>query len=489
MTPSPNRADESLRATEWARQDFLPKPPPDNDNDDFTLPIRPPPATSAAETEAEAETRRPFLRTAAPAGGFAAFWRRFEPDMSIEDEAVRHAVAALSSARQRHRAAVAGGPGLPGLGMHDLDVLTMQQYDLAVSCLARRPWDPSSASLRSTLVCCLAFVCLEVLRGDRAAAVTHLANGLRILESVEDRGLSLVWGDSGDVYQPDPPRPEDEDDIRDLLWLFARLEVGAVLFAGGVRPILSLRVLEQQRRLGSYSGVENFDSLAAAHAEVCNHVRMVLAWLWQTRERYGDVVFWSDHDNERQHSALKDGGQRVIRLYQQFVAAPRLANLEHLSTQADLLYFNTAELLLESTTGVETTPFGDTVPAAEPSARSERLAREMVLLASQILSLLSQMCQQDLVVSSNVDIIGPLYIAAISSEDTALQEKALVLMRRADTNDGFWAGPTLQQLVERVVDVVKERHSMVGGQPLGRLVLGRGDSLYQKLAKLGSTEV
>ena len=483
--PLRRRAEELERA----RRDFI------HDNQRSEA-MRPPPA-DAAETESEAETRRRLLRTtaaaagadpAAPAGGFAAFWQRFVPEALVEDEAVRHAVTALSSARHRLRSAA--GRGLPGVTPHDLDAVATQQYDRAVSCLARRAWDPSPASLRSTLVCCLAFICLESLRANRAAAAAHLVNGLRILESVRDGGLGLVWGENDDVYRPHPPRPEDDGDFRDVMWAFARLEVGAVLFNGSVRPALSLRVLDRGR-FDDFSRVESFETLEAAHAQVCAYVRMVLGRLWETRERYGDVAFWSDVEQERQHTAMKDGGQRVIRLYRQFIAtpsAPARGSPEHLSTQADLLHFNTAELFLELMTGLETAQPGDLDPLAEPSSRSERLAREMVLLASQISTLLGQMRREHRVVSSDVDVIGPLYVAAIATTDAALQEKALVLMQEADSEEGFWAGPTVEQLVERVTNVVMERRSLADGDPSGRLFWGAGVSLYAKLAKLGSLD-
>ncbi|XDG10104.1 hypothetical protein ABKA04_009719 [Annulohypoxylon sp. FPYF3050] len=66
-----------------------------------------------------------------------------------------------------------------------LELFMIQQYNLSIYHLQQhvQPGSPPS-SVEITLICCLVFVCIETSRGNEAAALAHVANGLQIIRAL-----------------------------------------------------------------------------------------------------------------------------------------------------------------------------------------------------------------------------------------------------------------------------------------------------------------
>ncbi|KAI1384916.1 uncharacterized protein F4822DRAFT_416684 [Hypoxylon trugodes] len=159
------------------------------------------------------------------------FWRRLVPQVGQSDPAVRHALIALGAAYQSAQlrqeqeermrqltvattsTATTRSGKSPGLGgpprggtpdsyistpppeddenqrhyqrLDQLELFMIQQYNLSIYHLQQhvRPGSPPS-SVEVTLICCLVFVCVETSRGDEAAALAHVANGLQIIHAL-----------------------------------------------------------------------------------------------------------------------------------------------------------------------------------------------------------------------------------------------------------------------------------------------------------------
>ncbi|KAI1805901.1 hypothetical protein F4811DRAFT_569698 [Daldinia bambusicola] len=167
----------------------------------------------------------------------AAFWRRLVPQVGHSDAAVRHALIALGAAyesmqwrqgqqslgqqqeqRQNHNSQTTTttttmrlkqrvprtSPSLRGgspsaeqsyistpppednyQSGDQLELFMIQQYNLSIYHLQRhvQPGSPPE-SVETTLICCLIFVCIETSRGNEAAALAHVANGLQIIRAL-----------------------------------------------------------------------------------------------------------------------------------------------------------------------------------------------------------------------------------------------------------------------------------------------------------------
>lgn len=58
----------------------------------------------------------------------------------------------------------------------------MQSYNQAIHYLSPHVSLKNTGSLRVTMVTCILFVCLEIVRENYATAISHLSNGLRLVE-------------------------------------------------------------------------------------------------------------------------------------------------------------------------------------------------------------------------------------------------------------------------------------------------------------------
>jgi hypothetical protein len=165
---------------------------------------------------------------------FTTFWNRVmtrPSDHCPDDAALQHGLAALKAAYQAFQ--------YPDDDDDGVEVFIIQEYNKSIERL-QLVAAHTATSLRVTLLCCLAFISLETLRGNHAVAVTHLVNGLRILQS-------LPPSDSGDNNRD----TNTTLDMPDIIQLFARLEVSAFGAHGGssssasssssIQPVVSQR--------------------------------------------------------------------------------------------------------------------------------------------------------------------------------------------------------------------------------------------------------
>lgn len=100
---------------------------------------------------------------------------------------------------------------------------TLQQYNQAIISLRQR-LSGGEELIEVTLMCCVLFICLECLRGNREVALSHLHNGLNILSSVSTkRKYNNTF--SSDFVQ------------KNLRHIFSRLDAQLTLFGKPVSDI------------------------------------------------------------------------------------------------------------------------------------------------------------------------------------------------------------------------------------------------------------
>ncbi|KAH8805480.1 hypothetical protein F5884DRAFT_799421 [Xylogone sp. PMI_703] len=119
-----------------------------------------------------------FNRHTAPAlsGTFdGSFWTYLLPQLSQSEPAIRHALQAVGSLHAQYEA-INDPWQKKCVTSHQF---ALQQYNRAISSLKQRISSQESAEV--ALMCCVLFICLECLRGNREWALSHLQNGLNIL--------------------------------------------------------------------------------------------------------------------------------------------------------------------------------------------------------------------------------------------------------------------------------------------------------------------
>ncbi|KAK3687544.1 hypothetical protein B0T22DRAFT_489413 [Podospora appendiculata] len=298
------------------------------------------------------------LRTAATDGAtavhgcdFASFWSRVAPQMGHKDEAVKHALVALGAAYQLSQSP-AYDPASDGLTREGLDVFTIQQYNLSISKLQRHVGSSSLPSIQVTLVCCLAFICLETLRSNHAGAVSHLLNGINILQSLEPSIFDFLADRNAWAVQPETSNSNITCDMTDIVRLFGRIEYSACFFVSDIRPVIAERGYSY-RKFDDGSAENSFSTLRDARCAMRCFERDVMARLYETGHHADNPNFWADPSQHRQQVCLRARADRLEALVSQFMRSSSFAptllpdSPEFFCLYLSLLHFQCTLLLVD----------------------------------------------------------------------------------------------------------------------------------------------
>jgi hypothetical protein len=435
--------------------------------------------------------------------------------MSHQHEAVKHAAIALGSAYQLFQLPHAtDARNTDGFSRSDLEVLTIQQYNRSISELQHHASSSSPESIQVTLVCCLSFICLETFRGNYDAAMTHLRNGLKILDSLPTEYFEFLAADTArDADVATSHLDMQFGDMRDIIQLFGRLETSACFFASNIRPILAAKGYEYRKfDDGSYTEPKSgFRSLREVHQAYTYFLRDVLARLYEiTRTDIAGLRFSRDTTMEmRQQECLHLRAARLETLMELFTAgpyAPGPDTPENLCLQLDLLHFCCAQTILataddslgyQGRVSASPSPLpspslsvysSDTPPPFPPPTHynspiflpthysssllsppshirlttlSQPATPTIPCLQADMLAIATNLVtfppihhtSRETISFSNAGIVGPLYLVAVTSPDASLRAQATSLLGQIDDGFGgfFWDGPRLRERLGLVV--------------------------------------
>ncbi|KAK3991291.1 transcriptional regulatory protein moc3 [Cladorrhinum sp. PSN332] len=410
---------------------------------------------------------------------FTAFWNRVAPSSSYQDDAVKHAVVALGAAYMLFQ--YPDQPVLDGYTRENLDVFTVEQYNKSIEKLQRHVRNSSIESIRVTLVCCLAFISLETLRGDHSMALTHLTNGLRIIPSLPPSVFDCLADGSVFVWPP----THDTLDLRDVIQLFARLEASACFFTSGIQPVISERAYAQ-RMFDDGSAEVPFADVSHARRAMCSFRHDVMARTHEIAQYAASSdIFWSDPAQQRQQSALGARSARLGMLVDDFFSTSRFGmpvadQQEIYSLYLDLLHFRCAQFQVS-----RQSPLYPTMPTMDPlliSYPAPPPAQPEGLLLGNILSLAHHLSSS--VIGQKLrgafgersgspslmdtGLVGPLYMVAVHTADLSMRGVAVGLLGE-NVNPVLVGGSGDRRLVmEMIMSVVEmEQREMAMGGGMG----------------------
>ncbi|KAJ4269814.1 hypothetical protein NW762_001483 [Fusarium torreyae] len=101
----------------------------------------------------------------------SSFWTYFVAQMTHSEPAARHAVLAISSLYESFEPSCSNQPRV--------DRFAIVHYNQAISLLVHDP----KPSIDNVLLVCVLFICIEFLRGNREAAISHASHGVRLLNA------------------------------------------------------------------------------------------------------------------------------------------------------------------------------------------------------------------------------------------------------------------------------------------------------------------
>ncbi|KAH8889670.1 hypothetical protein GQ53DRAFT_766512 [Thozetella sp. PMI_491] len=393
---------------------------------------------------------------------FSNFWTRVAPQVSHTHEAVKHAVIALGAAHELFT--FPDARDISGLPRDQVEEFMFKQYNKSIKQLTKYAGSLSLENTYVTIVCCLVFILLETLMQNHcsfptlpfpaawqslivrplARAVTHLTNGLRILQSLPPSSFNFL-------AETDPWRPglNASFDIEETARLFSRMEISAS-FASGIRPILCERGYSYRR--SGVDAAENdrpFADLQAAHRAVCVMARDAAARLHETMGAANDPVFWADPKQVEQQHFLHIRVESMLRRLVEFQERekPDKDSADYLYIHLDRAHMECVKMMFQF---IDDSARKQGAPIPVPP---EGLLRERNATTVEILKLVSlvQRCgtgkswlrrrdegRRSFV--TDTGIRGPLYVVTIGAKNERLRERALSMLVKDGGREGFWDG-------------------------------------------------
>ncbi|KAH8195972.1 hypothetical protein TruAng_009864 [Truncatella angustata] len=250
------------------------------------------------------------------AANVGSLWERLVPRIAHYNDAVRHALIALGSAYelQQRRAS-----STTISDVFQLEVFTLQQYNMAIQSLRTHLLSPSDDHVGITLLCSLIFTSLETFRQNPETAITHFASGTRVIEQLPNSVLNDIMSTAGSS-SGSFDGPISRAELREFISFYQEFELGTRVHGVPARPTLSLRLRDvTQEDDGPW---EDYRSLNECHAHFHTWAHHVYARMWETRSRKDDFTFWSQPEQRGSQARLINQGRRVVAMTDRFMSSP-----------------------------------------------------------------------------------------------------------------------------------------------------------------------
>lgn len=364
------------------------------------------------------------------------FWKQIVPQYCHEVTAVKHAYIAVGAAYSHfHQAGRKPDPNAPPT---EAERFVIRQYSRAMESIPLESKGlPVKRQYGITMMCCAAFFCIEMLRGEWDQALKHLANGVRMMADLPDDVADILhnpakWSQGMDTSYVR---------VSYMIQLLTRWEVSIGHMVSDFQPLLTLQAYQARQLEQSVSG--NARSVEELQDIVDNFCQDVNAFSWQTRHHRGDDLYWSDAGHKLQYWALKqrsDGISALLQNHKDLHNGYTSGTTEHTSYHVSLLNHRVATLTMDSAPLNRT--FGE-----EPSVDDMQRIEELVNIAVMIQEGQAAGDATAARFSVDVGVVPTLHVAARHCTNVATRNKIAALIREWPRKESFWDGPVMRELV------------------------------------------
>ena len=385
-----------------------------------------------------------FNRTAPALSGYfdADFWSSLVLQFSYSESAIRHAMMAISSLHEQFEstasyAYLAHSPSSTGAGTcHRFALL---QYNKSISQL-RGQFCSQQQTMELTLMLCILFTCIECLRGDSEAALSHLESGINILCTWRARENMSLSQRAAKLCSS--PRFVEEV----LVPIFARLNILTALFGREAAQLDSSR-----QNNATETHMVQLQSITSL-----SHARLVLGDLMSVTTRFIQIHAIPKYKSIIEDATIDEQEKLIVRLRSWSAAFTTLTRgkVVQWNSQerygADILkiQYTTMLIMLSTCLSVEEAAFDCYIPEFEYIVR---LAGPMAggtpegTPSSSTLQISS--------FSFEMGILPPLYYVAIKCRSPPLRRHALSLLSKMSRRESLWDARRLSKIAERVIAV------------------------------------
>ncbi|KAF3074249.1 hypothetical protein CFAM422_003453 [Trichoderma lentiforme] len=330
------------------------------------------------------------------------------------------------------------------------NIVTIDQYIKSMSQLQKYAGEQRQENVIFTLICCLSFICLEILRDNRIAAYTHLKNGLNIID-----GLPAFL--FGFLNSPTTTAGQTKAELQDTIRVFGRIEMFGCFYSPGFRPVVAIKAYNS-RRFDDDSDMETLHNGEEAHFHAVNYFRDIMSRCYETSAHFGDATFWSQPEEQKQQQALVIRAIKLATLFQTLVEAPDApepGSNNFFCIQLDQLNICCAKILLEKMDGCHLLDYMRLNFPGFPtlSELRQQLNALVNLIRPYAASIPSK--KLNLGFAHDADIVGPLYYIAVRCGDSSVKNMAGALLYEVNKfRGGFWDDTAIQKVVKIAMEAI-----------------------------------
>lgn len=365
------------------------------------------------------------------------FWRQIVPQYCTEVPSVKHAYIAFAAAYTHFH--VAGRRPDSNSAPTEAERFVIQQYSTAMEQISQ---DCGGLPLRRrygiTMMCCVAFFCIEVLRGDLRQALVHLANGIRMMADLPEDVADILHNPAKWSQGLDTSHVR----VAYMIKLLTRWEVSVGHLAADFQPLLTAQAYSARQHEQVPVRARSVEALQDAVDDFCQDVN-VLAWMARSQAGagFGEDMYWSDPAHRLQYWSLKQRGDSIARLFTEHEVVQggsyKKGTREHLAMNVSLLRHRVSALTLDLL------PF-DAQDVLSPYAEAERI-QELVVVAETIQSEHEDGGDLDM---SHVDVgvVPTLHVAAKLCRDDTTKQRLLGLIKQWPRKESLWDGLVMREM-------------------------------------------
>ncbi|KAJ4858285.1 fungal zn(2)-Cys(6) binuclear cluster domain-containing protein [Trichoderma breve] len=335
----------------------------------------------------------------------SGFWNSLVFQACVEDPAVLHAATALGAAHKNEEA------------------ISLVEYNQAIQHLRRHLNRLDNDALRVSLITCMIFACLELLRGGFKTGHAHLTNGMQLLREIQTRqGITSLDGPI--VLRTHPQSVEDA-----LVEVFSRLNIQAMLF--GQVSNHHIFVSERAPDGPKYNIPSSFQN----HTEARKHLDSLINGVYNLTQQGRNILHNQKQVSEHQRGLLADLTPRkmyrtpLLRLYHTMATIMAATSLRGTDEMIFDSYNSNFEALLR-----QATELWDVMHNAYLAFKK-----------------LTGYVMPAICFTADMGFIPPLYFTVIKCRQPNLRRMAIEILMSAPHREGAWSGPLVARMAEHIM--------------------------------------
>ncbi|KAL6822876.1 hypothetical protein J3E69DRAFT_338109 [Trichoderma sp. SZMC 28015] len=364
----------------------------------------------------------------------SGFWNSLVFQACVEDPAVLHAATALGAAHKNEEA------------------ISLVEYNQAIQHLRRHLNRLDNDALRVSLITCMIFACLELLRGGFKTGHAHLSNGMQLLREIQTRqGITSLDGPI--VLRTHPQSVEDA-----LVEVFSRLNIQAMLF--GQVSNHHIFVSERAPDGPKYNIPSNFQN----HTEARKHLDSLINGVYNLTQQGRNVLHNQSQVSEQLYRWKDELDIALIRWLQAFNTSQKglLANLtprKMYRTPLLRLYHTMATIMAAtSLRGTDEMIFDSYNPNFEALLRQATQLWDVMHNAYLTFKKLTGYVMPAICFTADMGFIPPLYYTVVKCRQPNLRRMAIEILMSAPHREGAWSGPLVARMARHIM--AREEESM-----------------------------